>query len=257
MDCYFLPTTLCSLPPDWEAAATNFSGFGMADAFAVTTGRTSYPFWQPAHRGMVVQSEDPVLAAHKDKPSHWWYAQLAKFVLRPSDFTLRQVVWPLQLGAFYRTQGVLPHPLASIFIRAGDKHRETPLMSVDSHFELLAPIAAKLGIKDVYVGSDSHDRIEEAVDKYGSAYTIHFIDWGRPSTGIAMGDVRKSHATWRMNELVRLALADMFISAQADVVVGTLSSNVAMLANEFRRAHGKARVPQLNPEEAPRGGASP
>jgi hypothetical protein len=54
--------------------------------------------------------------------------------------------------------------------------------------------------------------------------------------------------SWRMNELVRLALAHMYISAPADVVVGTLSSNLARLADEFRRANGKVRIPQLNPE---------
>lgn len=121
-------------------------------------------------------------------------------------------------------------------------------MSVDSHFAELAPVAARLGIKDVYVGSDSHDCIAEAVSKYGATYNIHFIDWHRPSGGMAYEDVLDSQNSWRMVQLVRLALADLFITAQADVLVGTLSSNWAEISDELRRANGKGRIPYLSPE---------
>jgi hypothetical protein len=181
-------------------------------------------------------------------PSHWWKAQLTKFVLRPSAYTLRHIVWPLQQSAFYQTQGALPHPLAAVFIRAGDKYKEAKPMSVDSHFAELAPVAASLGIKNVYVGSDSSDCIAEAVTKYGATYNIHFIDWSRPSSGLKMSDVHQSKQSWRMTQLMRLALADLFITAQADLLVGTLSSNWARLGDELRRANGKTRVPYLNPE---------
>ena len=107
----------------------------------------------------VIMSNIPALVEHRDKSSQWWTAQLIKFVLRPSEYTLKHIVWPLQQAAFYLTEGVLPHPLAAVFIRAGDKFKEARPMSVDAHFAELAPFASKLGIKDVYVGSDSRDRI--------------------------------------------------------------------------------------------------
>jgi hypothetical protein len=198
--------------------------------------------------GIWSMSNNPVLAEHRDKTPYWWQAHLTKFVMRPSDYTLKHVVWPLQHTAFYRTEGIIPHPLAAVFIRAGDKFKEAPPLSVDAHFAELIPIASKLGIKNVYVGSDSHDRMAEAIDKYGSNYTFHFIDWSRPGSGLAMGDVVKSKGSWRMSELTRLAVADVFITAQADVMVGTLSSNWALLGDEFRRSNGKGQVPYLNPE---------
>jgi len=198
---------------EFEDAARPITMMDVPDTVVTTPSRSGFPFWNISYIDMVIQSADPVLSAHKDKPSHWWYAQLTKFTLRPSDFTLHQLVWPLQLGAFYRTHGALPHPLAAVFIRAGDKFKEAPLLSVDAHFAELAPIAAKLGIKDVYLGSDSHDRIVEALGKYGSTYTIHFIDWARPEVGLAFEHVTGSQNSWRMNELVRLARADMYISA--------------------------------------------
>jgi hypothetical protein len=136
-----------------------------------------------------------------------------------------------------------------MFIRAGDKAKEAAPMSVAAHFKELQPIAEALGVKDVYVGSDSWDRIAEAVDQFGSNYTIHFIDWHRPASGIAWQDVASSTGTWRMTQLVRLALADLFITAQSDVLVGTLSSNWARLSDMIRRANGKARVPVATPEK--------
>jgi len=194
-------------------------------------------------------SNNPVLADWRDKSKDWWQAQLTTFVMRPSAYTLKHIVWPLQQAAFYRSEGVIPHPFAAIFIRAGDKFKEAPPVSVDAHFVELAPIATRMGIKHVYLGSDSHDRIAEAMDKYGSNYTLHFIDWSRPESGLAMGDVVQSKDSWRMSELTRLAVADIFITAQADVMVGTLSSNWARIGDEFRRTHGKEWVPYLNPEK--------
>ena len=72
--------------------------------------------------------------------------------MRPSEYTLKHIVWPLQQAAFYRTQGVLPHPLAAVFIRAGDKFIEARPLSVDDHFAELAPVAAAMGVKHVYLG---------------------------------------------------------------------------------------------------------
>ena len=80
-----------------------------------------------------------------------------------------------------------------------------------------------------------------------------------PETGLGMADVMHTlRAGWRMDQLMRLALADLFITVQADAFVGTLSSNWARLTDELRRANGKARVPYATPEgflQAAGGGA--
>ena len=228
------------------------TAMNMTDRVVHLAANFMFPFTSLSAPNLAVQSNHPGLAAHASKPKRWWYAQLEKFALRPSDFTLDNLVWPLQQNAFYRTRGVLPHPLAAVFIRAGDKFKEAPPKSVDSHFAELAPLAAKLGIKDVYVGSDSHERIAEALEKYGDTYTIHFINWHRPPGGMTYQDVLSSQRSWRMEELVRLALADLLITVQADIFVGTLSSNWADLGDDLRRVNGKAWMPHLNPE-TPRG----
>jgi hypothetical protein len=258
LTCFFKPTTMCGLPTGSAAhEAPALAAFGQADQYV-----RSPPLQRFAGSGfqdMAVRSATPGLAEFAGKPTSWWFAQLAKFVVRPTEHTLRHLVWPAQQVAFHATEGALPRPLAAMFIRAGDKGREAPLQSVAAHFAELAPIAARLGIKDVYVGSDSHARIAEALDQFGANYTIHFIQWQRPDTGLGMADVMHTlRSGWRMDQLVRLALADLFITIQADAFVGTLSSNWARLTDELRRANGKARVPYATPEgflQAAGGGA--
>jgi hypothetical protein len=107
LDCYFVPTTWCPLPSAWEHAR-RMSSFDQVDRIVrspamVKFGRTSFC-------ELTVQSLTPALAAFRDKPPSWWYAQLAKFALRPTEHMLRTLVWPLQHSAFYRHQGSLPHP---------------------------------------------------------------------------------------------------------------------------------------------------
>lgn len=246
MDCFFLPTTRCQPDTVDLKAAPKVTSLHQPDR--IVRMRAYYEHFNTSFCELTVQSPAPALAAFRDKLPSWWYAQLAKFVLRPTEHTLRNLVWPLQQTAFYRTRGRLPHPLAAIFIRAGDKGTEAPLRTVDEHFAVLEPVARLLGIEDVYIGTDSADRLDEAVTKYGKAYRIHAINWQRHGLGLAMPHVLSAGGTTHMADLVRLALADMAITAQADVQVGTLSSNWARLTDELRRANGRARVPYLTPE---------
>lgn len=159
------------------------------------------------------------------------------------------VATPVWQAAFYRSAGRLPHPLAAMFIRAGDKGSEAPLQSMEDHFAALAPLASKLNITDVYVGSDSAARLAEAVDRFESTYGIHYINWQRPGGGLAMEDIEAATGSRsHIADLTRLAIADLAITSLADVLVGSLSSNWPRLADELRRAGGKARVPVATPE---------
>jgi hypothetical protein len=249
LDCFFLPSTRCRPATAALVGAPVITALHQLDR--VVRLHPYHSLLGTSFCELTVQASTPGLAAFRDKPPSWWYAQLAKFVVRPTMHTLTTLMWPLQQAAFYRTAGRLPHPLAAVFIRAGDKGSEAPLQTVHAHFAALAPLARKLNISDVYVGSDSAARLAEAIDAYSSTYRIHFINWQRPGGGLAMEDVKAaatSRSSSRMADLTRLALADLAITAQADVLVGSLSSNWPRLADELRRAGGKGRVPVGTPE---------
>lgn len=47
-----------------------------------------------------------------------------------------------------------------------------------------------------------------------------------------------------------ITVAEIHISAAADVLVGTISSNQCRLMDESRKVQGKARMPYVTPEGA-------
>ena len=239
------------------------------------------------------------LAVFADRPPSWWLAQLMKYMLRPRPRVLRDFVAPMQARAF-GLKGIgnattspsssfpfspLPHPLAAVFIRGGDKGKESALLPAQAYFDELEPLAERLGIRDVYVSSDDGDAIEavrraygglgDSVDGGGSGavggvgggsggndpansgnrrnprprqYRVHAIDWPRPRGGVTYAQVLAWRDRPEMDDMVRLALADVFVTAQSDVQVGTLSSNWCRVGDMLRRANGKGRLPYVTPE---------
>ena len=268
------------------------------------------------------------LAAFADRPPSWWLAQLMKYALRPRPRVLRDFVAPMQAQAFGSSSKAdgsgsgsgsgsgnnatssspdssslpspspppfppLPHPLASVFIRGGDKGRESALLPARAYFDELEPLAERLGIRDVYVSSDDGDAIEAVRRAYGGfrenvggsggngtaaaadgagggggsgggggdgnakkqdeqsrrrQYRVHAIDWPRPRGGVTFAQVLAWRDRPEMEATVRLALADVFVTAQADVQAGTLSSNWCRVGDMLRRANGRGRLPYVTPE---------
>ena len=117
LDCFFLPTTTCPLPKDWRDRAVRMPStpaeahLNMTAEIVSVAATTSFTYtnttlrtWRYDQVEHVTLSNIPALVEHRDKTSQWWMAQLMKFMLRPSDYTLKHLVWPVQQGAFYRTQ---------------------------------------------------------------------------------------------------------------------------------------------------------
>ena len=247
------------------------------------------------------------LAAFADRPPSWWLAQLMKYMLRPRPRVLRDFVAPMQARAFggltendgkkdgnattsSPSSPLLPHPLASVFIRGGDKGKESALLPAQAYLDELEPLAEKLGIRDLYVSSDDGDAIEAVRRAYGGfaespgssggndplgaaaadddddangdgkkqetrnrkearrQYRVHSIDWPRPRGGVTYAQVLAWRDRPEMEDMVRLALADVFVTAQADVQAGTLSSNWCRVGDMLRRANGRGRLPYVTPE---------
>jgi len=247
------------------------------------------------------------LAAFADRPPSWWLAQLMKYMLRPRPRVLRDFVAPMQARAFggltqndgkkdgnattsSPSSPLLPHPLASVFIRGGDKGKESALLPAQAYLDELEPLAEKLGIRDLYVSSDDGDAIKAVRRAYGGfaespgssggndplgaaaadddddangdgkkqetrnrkearrQYRVHSIDWPRPRGGVTYAQVLAWRDRPEMEDMVRLALADVFVTAQADVQAGTLSSNWCRVGDMLRRANGRGRLPYVTPE---------
>lgn len=218
LNCFFLPVSHCKPP------AGSFPSISASDPSprVVTVGVDITPKCENA----IGKPTDPAnpLSKFKDKPFEWWYPQIMRYVLRPQRWVLEEMVLPIQHATFWSTNGVIPHPLAALFIRRGDKHKEAPLHEVDEYFQKLDPIASKLNVRDVYISSDDFGQIEGAMQRHGDKYKIHYMDYNRYGGGLTYGQVTSMSAAM-MRRHVRVSLADLYITAQADVVGGTLSSN--------------------------------
>ena len=198
-----------------------------------------------------ISSSNP-LHKFKDRPFEWWLPQIMRYVLRPQPWVLENIVLPIQHTVFYKTNGNIPHPLAAMFI---DRHRDDhhsrarnvakTQHNVDEYFNRLESTVASLGVRDVYISSDDFDPIQQAIDKYSHKYKIHFIDYNRfnpddfalanadadvdaNADADAPGDADRLPKFAQTAEMLqrhaRFSVADLFITAQADVMVGTLSS---------------------------------
>ena len=258
MDCLFVPLSRCPLPPNWRSAP--HWRLGAADRVMQAASVSEVDGISQCEA--TVQARAGPLAAYADRPPSFWHANLVAYIARPRPSTLARIVAPAMSNAFWESGGVPPRPLAAVFMRAGDKGSEAALVPAAKYFAELQPVAAKLNVSSVYLSSDDGAAIHGAIDAFcaptaarssptaarSSFCRPHFIDWHRPTGGVTFDQLMSWAGTWRMDQLVRLAVADLFITSMADVTVGTLSSNWCRSSDALRRAAGRGRVPYVTPE---------
>lgn len=247
-DCFFMPTSHCMPPDSWKDAPSFQS-----DRTSRVVQVDDIKSLQEVSDGSFCRLSAPAnpelaLQRYSSKHSIWWTAQLVKYITRPRPWVLRDIVVPRQISAFPDTRGRPPHPFAAMFIRSGDKHTEVKPQPIQAYFDELAPVAKKLGIRHVYVSSDDSEVIEFVSGNYSRQYDIHYVHEDRPPGGLSMENVVEWANTKKMERVVQHALADLFITAQADVHVGTLSSNWCRIHDELRRTNGRGRLPYVTPE---------
>jgi len=233
-DCYFLPLSNCSVPVDFRQrgalkgndVATIKSNHQVVyvDSMKVFFQMYKYSSLIPFKFG----------SEYTNKSGHWWMSQLMRYMVRPNSLTVEKIIQP----AFSRVfpMGV-PHGLASVFIRWGDKGEEViRLEDVASHFKPL--IGSQ--IKHIYVGSDSQNAIDQSISMYGKLFKIYYLNVSRSGSGSFYGEMKKKYSTHRVVEQMKLNLMELFLSIQGDVMSGQLSSNWCRLEHELHDALGKA-----------------
>ena len=171
---------------------------------------------------------------------HFWMAQMIHYVTRPNALTSDVITATIRKTFPNRT---VPHNMATIFIRRGDKASEMPLTSVQHHLELIPA-----GVTDVFLGSDSEAAIQEAIQTAGDRYTFHVADGRRNADGSIFAE--ENAQRWFKPEIVehtKVLLANLYISAMGSVMIGQLGSNWARAMHELHDASGAAHFPFLSP----------
>jgi hypothetical protein len=143
----------------------------------------------------------------------------------------------------------LHHPYIAVYVRRSDKVRNKEMSqaySLKQYFELFDDDARRANISTVYINSEDEqvfNEFEKLNKEKQGYYKLLSVKASR--------NVVYSSLTWmsrrRRGKIVLEFLSDLFIEANADLHVGTLSSNWCRLVDEIRLVLGKT-LPYYTPE---------
>lgn len=219
--CYFAPISNCT-PPGVDGKRVHASS---------------------ANNGPLGNRIIVVPARWVHKGFHWWRAQVIAYLLRPAPQTTAALV----AAATRAFPGGLSRPLASVYIRHGDKGRESTVFRGGVYVDLLRPAILR-GVRDVFLSSDTQDVLEEAVNiSVAAGLTPHIIPRNRGSS------LNGGPLDTFTGDVVLDLLLDLYLLAAADIAVGMSTSNWCRLADELRLVlgHGAQLLPYLDPWGAP------
>lgn len=246
--CYFAPLTTCTLPQDWRSKARPFQDIaGQIEDQYVTSSAQMQLANAPGLGGVRVDDFDGS-SSFNNKPASWWMTQATGYVARPNERTLSAVchIWNCIIGRGKQP----PRPFAAMFIRRGDKGWEAQLREPFEYFDLLEALDRNLSepVRGVYIGTDDPRMLSQVAREYSQRWDLVWMGYHRASQGSQHHEEVSRYHSARMELQVLLTLAEVYISATADVLVGTLSSNQCRLMDELRKLQGKGRMPYLTPE---------
>jgi hypothetical protein len=248
--CYFAPLTNCTLPEDWRSKARAFTSVNGQSNDQYVSSSAAMNLGDAPGIGSVKLVDVFGSSAFNKKPASWWMTQATGYVARPNERTLRAVcyIWDCIVGGGGAQQP--ERPFAAMFIRRGDKWWESRLREPFEYFDLLEGLDRNLSdpIKTVYVGTDDPKMLSQIVREYSSDWDLTWMGYHRSSQGSQHHEEVARYHTAKMELQVLLTLAEVLISASADVLVGTLTSNQCRLMDELRKLQGKGRMPYLTPE---------
>jgi len=248
-ECYFEPLTQCSTSlhaPKWMDAP-KLTKIGEHSNERVVRLQVNYVMDPP--EGFSRLKFVPRPFSNKDR--FWWHAQAIKYVARPNERS-RKIVAEEQKKIF-PPDGVIPHPIISMYVRHGDKWKEATLHNLSMYMNGIEEVSQKHNIKDIYLNTDDPEVITEAkTSPRWARYKFHFMEWDRKNEP-PLDFVRQNNG----EDIMRVSIADLFIQIQGDVFSGTRSSNWCRMIDELRKTGGKARIPYFSPETAETGFLAP
>ena len=159
----------------------------------------------------------------KYKPMAWWTGLLAQYIVRPNHF-LQQFIDQS------RKQFQFQSPIVGLHIRRTDKQKEAKLFNIDEYmvkikafFDHLAK--RKINIKRrVFVTTDEPHLIPQLKSKYTNYQFSH-----PPLKQLEAGPYTTRYSALHLKHFMR----DLFLLAECDYLVVTMTSNVGRLAYEL------------------------
>ncbi|CAF1580815.1 unnamed protein product [Didymodactylos carnosus] len=223
-DCFFLPVTNCS---SLQVVDNNRVIIINANGGYFGAIKRPFPF--------------------SNRTFNWWRTQLAYYMIRFNERVTEHIE---QITNQTFPQG-LEHarPLIAVFIRRSDKIAQKEMLraySLREYFDLFDSDAKRALVRNVYLNSEDEGVFDEFKKNliYSSYYRLFYINQTRGYVFHQFG----GQSAERLSQIALNFLTDLYIEANADMHVGTLSSNWCRLVDELRLSAGK-KIPYYTPEE--------
>ncbi|CAF0968117.1 unnamed protein product [Rotaria sordida] len=225
-DCIFLPITNCSILSKVDSNQTI--------KINANTGHWS----KPIHPSIF-----------QNRTFNWYRAQLLFYLMRYKPETLTHV--QNTIANYFKPPSIdLHHPYIAVYVRRSDKVRNREMSqayTLKQYFDLFDTDVRRVNISTVYINSEDEQVFDEffQINKEKQGY-YKLLNITAERNVVFASLVHMTNEQRR--KIVLEFLSDLFIEANADLHVGTLSSNWCRLVDEMRLVLGKT-IPFYTPEQ--------
>jgi hypothetical protein len=143
----------------------------------------------------------------------------------------------------------LHHPYIAVYVRRSDKVRNREMSqaySLKQYFDLFDNDARRANISTVYINSEDEQVFNEFEKLNKEKQGYYKLLSVKASRNVVYASLTRMSREQR-GKIVLEFLSDLFIEANADLHVGTLTSNWCRLVDEIRLVLGKT-IPYYTPE---------
>lgn len=186
--CYFAPLTHCTLPAEWEQQSAPLSIVHLTEG-APTLIHSPVRTHLADRKLFVNKSTVEGLNSnvYVGKPSSWWMAHATAYMARPNKRTLNVACLLVYWNCVTNSATEPDRPMASVFVRSGDKWKEAKFRNTFVHMKELDDFVAKhpnLRPNYVYFGTDNSKILTEAALEFGNTWNLSWFGYHRSDGGM-------------------------------------------------------------------------
>jgi len=125
----------------------------------------------------------------------------------------------------------MSHPIMSIHVRRGDKHKEMALLDLEEYLQYAIPICLGFGIRNIFLSTEDPIIVDRAFVEYSA------FNW------IVTDDIRQNpdfEGFMQANKTREFlsSMNNLYAAAECDFLVGARASNWCRLIDEIKRFDG-------------------
>ncbi|CAF3370742.1 unnamed protein product [Rotaria sp. Silwood2] len=224
-DCFFLPITNCSIP-------------SKVDGNQVIKINADIGHW----------SKPIMPTIFRSRTFNWYRVQILFYLMRYKPETLAHVQNAIS-KQFKPSSIDLHHPYIAVYVRRSDKVKAKEMSqsyTLKQYFDLFNDHARQANISTIYINSEDPKVFNEFAEINKEKQGYYKLLNLKLQRNVVFGSLTSMTREQR-GKIVLEFLTDLFIEANADLHVGTLTSNWCRLVDEMRLALGKL-IPFYTPE---------